>query len=165
MEKNRNSMAQEVTAINAAARPSLGSSGTASIPAKDKLVTRFLRWLYPDQRKTPRHSYPPIVSYLGVAHATRSYQVADISASGFFMITVDRWLHGTQMPVTLERTDLGGTGFGKSITLLSTAVRSGPTGVGFSFVLPDAEAQGVLESFIEGLKLNEYNAGDLERAS
>jgi len=117
MEKNRNSMAQEVTAINAAARPSLGSSRTASIPAKDKLVTRFLRWLYPDQRKTPRHSYPPIVSYLGVAHATRSYQVADISASGFFMITVDRWLHGTQMPVTLERTDLGGTGFGKSITL------------------------------------------------
>jgi hypothetical protein len=172
-----------VTAIDGAAKHSLRSDAASPVSGIERLFTRFLHWLYPEKRKAARHSYPPIVSYLGAAQSTRSYQVADISVAGFYMLTIERWLPGTEIPVTLERTDLGGTGFGKSITLLSTVVRTGPTGVGFSFALTDSEgslavaSEGMdsphgagatlrdMERFLEGLELSEFNVPELERAS
>jgi hypothetical protein len=192
MQANRDGLSQEITtgatAIDTAGKRSPGAQPVESPTATNtmnKLFARFLRWLYPEQRKAHRHSYPPIVSYLGAVHTTRPYPVADVSASGFFMVTPERWLPGTEMPVTLERTDVGGAGFGKSITLLSTVVRTGPSGVGFSFAVPDSKesfanpsksengsalgghwaTRGDLEKFLDGLKLEEYEVPELERAS
>jgi len=153
--------------------------------AKEPLFTRFLRWLYPDKRRAERCSYPPIVSYLGAVHSTRPYQIADISLKGFYMITLERWLPGTTMVVTLERTDLGGSGLGKSITLLSTVARTGLNGIGFSFcIADDGEAasgssksdsasslpvstatKDDLKTFLDGLNLSNFGDSDLERAS
>jgi hypothetical protein len=153
--------------------------------AKEPLFTRLLRWLYPDKRKAQRCSYPPIVSYLGAVHTTRPYQIADISLKGFYMITLERWLPGTTMLVTLERTDLGGSGFGKSITLLSTVARTGLNGIGFSFCIADegevasgfskldsasslpvsGASKDDLNLFLEGLNLSTFDASELERAS
>lgn len=155
-----------------------------TISAKEPLFTRFLRWLYPDQRKAQRHSYPPIVSYLGAVHTTRAYQIADISLKGFYMITLERWQPGTTILITLERTDLGGSGFGKSITLLSTVARTGPNGVGFSFSVAGNEAasgssrlastsafpgsrvsEEDIGKFLEGVNLPDFDDSELERAS
>jgi hypothetical protein len=197
MQANRDSLSQKITtgihgenatAIDTAGRRSPGVrpvDSPAGKNAMNKLLNRFLRWLYPEQRKARRHSYPPIVSYLGAVHTTRPYPVADVSASGFFMVTPERWLPGTEMPVTLERTDIGGAGFGKSITLLSTVVRTGPSGVGFSIAVVESKeggaetsksengsalgghwaTRGDLEKFLDGLKLEEYEVAELERAS
>ena len=156
-----------------------------STSAKEPLFTRFLRWLYPDKRKAQRCSYPPIVSYLGAVHTTRPFQIADVSLKGFYMITLERWLPGTTMLVTLERTDLGGSGFGKSITLLATVARTGLNGIGFSFCFADDEEAASsssklesptslhgggatkedIEKFLEGLNLSNFDASELERAS
>jgi len=187
MALNHESSAQEVKNASSEERmtvvDALESQSTTS--TKEPLFKRFLRWLYPDKRKAYRCSYPPIVSYLGAVHSTRPYQIADISFKGFYMITLERWLPGTTMLVTLERTDLGGSGLGKSITLLSTVARTGLNGIGFSFCIADSgealsgstnldganafpgsgASREDLEKFLEGLNLSNFEAPELERAS
>jgi hypothetical protein len=106
---------------------------------RDSLITRFLRWIYPDQRNAARHPVPPLVAFLGTARSSPQYGVGDISAAGFYMLTPERWLPGTEMPVTIQRTDSTGTDQTDAITVLSTVVRIGTDGVAFAFVLPKSE--------------------------
>jgi PilZ domain len=163
----------EVTAIDSATRHSHRKSGAGARPP---LFARFLRWLYPDQRKTHRYAMPPLVAYLGSIRTSKVSKVGDISASGFYMLTPERWLPGTEVPVTLQRTD-GGLYLPATITLLSTVVRSGTDGVGFSFALvgttvaeseyPRSGIWGLeddLKLFLDGLHLTEYEP-ELERVS
>ncbi len=133
---------------------------------KDSLITRFLRWIYPDQRNAARHPVPPLIAFLGTARSSPQYGVGDISAVGFFMLTPERWLPGTEMPVTLQRTDAGGPDHADAITVLSTVVRTDSDGVGFAFVLPKSEqvdsgdplgtwaTKKHLDRFLHGLKLS-----------
>lgn len=166
----------EITAIDSATRHSHKKLGAGSNPGpRLPLFARFLRWLYPDQRKTNRHVMPPLVAYLGSIRTSKVFKVGDISSSGFYMLTPERWLPGTEMPVTLQRTD--GLDLPASITLLSKVVRSGTDGVGFSFALvgisvgesedPRPGIWGLkddLKLFLDGLHLPEYEP-ELERAS
>ena len=55
------------------------------------------------------------------------------------MLTPERWLPGTEMPVTIQRTDSTGSDQTDAITVLSTVVRIGTDGVAFAFVLPKSE--------------------------
>jgi hypothetical protein len=144
---------------------------------KDSLITRFLRWIYPDQRNATRHPVPPLVAFLGTARSSPQYGVGDISAVGFYMLTPERWLPGTEMPVTLQRTDEGAQDRGDAITVLATVVRIGSDGVGFAFVLPGSEQAesgdrvGIwatkthLARFFSGLKVSQPEQQNLERAS
>ena len=145
---------------------------------KEPLMTRLLRWIYPDQRHASRHLVPPLVAYLGTAKSSPAYRVGDISAAGFYMVTRERWLPGTEMPVTLQRTDTGKRNFASALTVLATVVRSGIDGVGFSFVsTASAEVahdelhsgtwanQADLDQFFNGIQLSEPGQHDLERAS
>jgi hypothetical protein len=145
--------------------------------AKDSLVTRFLRWLYPDQRRTGRQSVP-LFAYLGTVRASQPYAVGDISTAGFYMLTPERWFTGTVMPVTLQRTDAHGTDRADTITIQSTVVRCGPDGVGFTFVLAESEDSGSdkshpgraparrdMELFLRGIPFPECEKPNLERAS
>jgi hypothetical protein len=142
---------------------------------KQPLFARFLRWLYPDQRRTNRHAMPPLIAYLGTVRTSEVYVVGDVSMAGFYMLTQERWLPGSEMPVTLQRTDA--EDLPATITLLSTVVRSSSDGVGFSFALTRLTAaqsadprpgiwglEDDLRKFLEGLNLAEYEP-ELEQAS
>jgi hypothetical protein len=164
------------TAIDSPTRHSHKKSGAGSNPgARPPLFARFLGWLYPDQRKTNRHVMPPLVAYLGSIRTSKVFEVGDVSSSGFYMLTQERWLPGTEMPVTLQCTS--GVELPATITLLSTVVRSGTDGVGFSFALVGATAaesadprpgilglEDDLKLFLDGLRLTEYEP-EMERAS
>jgi len=169
--------------------PAVGNSSGApeadpSVPEKEKLFTRFLRWLYPDQRKAARHTFPPMVSYLGTHRAQPPYRVADVGVAGFYMLTIERWLPGTEMPVTLQRIDAQRDKAIESITLPSRVVRCGNDGVGFAFLLIDGEGPASesaasksgdshvgranrrdVERFLEGIEQSDLNSPQLERAS
>ncbi len=145
---------------------------------KEPLMTRLLRWIYPDQRHANRHPVPPLVAYLGTAKTSPAYRVGDISAAGFYMVTRERWLPGTEMPVTLQKTDTGRRDFASALTVLATVVRTGIDGVGFSFVVAastevahDEQHSGMwasqadLDQFLSGIELSEPGQHDLERAS
>src|SRR5215831_10329264 len=107
--------------------------------AKDPLIKRLLRWIFPDRRVANRLSMPPLIAYPGLVRSSNEYSVGDISVAGVYMITDDRWTIGTGFPITLERTDEAGVG--QKLTMHSTVVRSGEDGVAFTFV-PPATGEG-----------------------
>ena len=102
--------------------------------AKNSLMRRLLRWMFPDQRVANRHSMPPLIAYPGVVRSSNEFSVGDISLTGFYMSTDERWILGTEFPITLERTDE--VGAGQTLTLRCTVVRSGKDGVAFTFLQP-----------------------------
>jgi hypothetical protein len=143
--------------------------------AKEPLMKRLMRWIVPDQRVASRHTMPPVVAYLGHIRSSKIYKIGDISIAGFYMVTEERWIHGTGFPVTLERTDDGAQG--RSLTVYSTVVRTGTDGVGFTFLQQaedeqhSSEARGAridltkLAQFLKGLPMSESGSEAFERAS
>jgi hypothetical protein len=133
--------------------------------AKEPLMKRLLRWIYPDQRIAARHSMPSLIAYPGVVRYSNECSVRDISVAGLYMITDDRWNIGTGFPITLERTDEAG--MGQTLTVKSTVVRSGEDGVAFTFIQQDVGLNADLTKlvqFLKGIPLAEPGAEAVERA-
>ena len=107
----------------------------------ESLFNRILRLIFPDQRKNDRHLQPPLVGYLGTLRSTKPYDLADISLSGFCLLTDERWTPGTEMPITLHRTNLPDGSEPETFTVQATVVRSGADGVGFSIVLSEDDSK------------------------
>ncbi len=59
----------------------------------------------------------------------------DISATGLYVVTEERWYPGTLILMTLHNTHAGEEIAERSISVLSRAVRWGNDGVGLQFVL------------------------------
>lgn len=112
------------------------------------LKLRVLCWLYPDlqldkvkqkrseERRAVRLPSPGLVAYFFTGGAPRPHPIKDISVTGFYMCTNERWLPGTIVRVTLQMLDARPDGGRDSITVHSRVVRWGPDGGGFEFVLP-----------------------------
>jgi hypothetical protein len=117
-------------------------------------------WLSSDRRKSPRQPLPGLVAYYWTGSAPRAYQIADISTTGFYLLTEERWYPGTMVLMTLQRTDSDGQNLEDSIAVQSLVVRWGSDGLGLAFVLlPAGESQrgrGIdkksLENFLDRLK-------------
>ncbi len=107
----------------------------------DPLTLRFLRWLFPEvnQRRAKRVPTPGLVAYYWTGGAPYSYQVGDISATGLFLLTRERWAPGTLIQMTLQKQDGKIHHADSSICVLSELVRWGENGAGFNFVLSDYE--------------------------
>jgi hypothetical protein len=132
--------------------------------AKNPLIARLLRWLFPEQRRSNRFTVPNLLAFLGSVRNAKPYEIGDVSTSGCYMITRERWLPGTVLPVTLLRTKTTGNDTVTTITLQSTVVRSGPDGVGFAFFL-DEHMTEKLAGFLEGLTVWVADEPDMMRAS
>ena len=105
------------------------------------LTIRFLRWLFPDinKRRSKRYSVPGLVAYHWTGGSPGSYSVGDVSATGLYLITQERWTPGTTIQMTLQKQDSSGNSLEGSICVLSEVVRWGENGAGFNFVLSDYE--------------------------
>jgi hypothetical protein len=101
---------------------------------------RLLRWLFPDvnERRAARFPTPGLVAYYWTGGAPHSYHVGDMSATGLFLLTHERWAPGTLIQMTLQQQD-GSHSAANSICVLSEVVRWGENGSGFNFVLTDYE--------------------------
>jgi hypothetical protein len=107
----------------------------------ESLFKRVLRKVFPDQRQHDRVSVPTLVGYLGTARSSEPYAVADISLSGFCLLTNERWSPGTEMPVTLLNNSEIGEDDPECFTVQATVVRCGKDGVGFTVLLSEDESQ------------------------
>ena len=107
----------------------------------DPLTIRFLRWLFPDvnQRRAKRFPTPGVVAYYWTGGAPYSYHVGDMSATGLFLLTKERWAPGTLIQMTLQKQDGRINNSDSSICVLTEVVRWGENGAGFNFVLTDYE--------------------------
>jgi PilZ domain len=103
-------------------------------------------WLSSDRRRAPRQPLPGLVAYYWTGSAPRAYQIADISSSGFYLLTEERWFPGTMVLMTLQRTDSSGRNLDDSIAVQSRVVRWGSDGLGLAFVLSTGGEPSVREN-------------------
>ena len=115
-----------------------------SVP--ESLFKRMLRKIFPDQRKQERMAAPPLMGYLGTMQGSRPFEVGDVSLGGFSLVTEERWEPGTEMPITLHRSNVAGDKQEDRFTVQSTAVRWTENGVAFSIVLFEEESNAVSDN-------------------
>ena len=112
---------------------------STSKPAKrGSLLSWIQNWLSSDRRRAPRQPLPGVVAYYWTGSTPRAYQIADISISGFYVLTEERWFPGTMVLMTLQRTDSSGKNLDDSIAVQSRVVRWGSDGLGLAFVVSKA---------------------------
>lgn len=99
------------------------------------------RWWSPDPRKAPRHPAPGLAAYFWNGSAPAAHGICDISSSGLYLVTEERWYPGTLVLMTLQRTDCGEDVAERTIAVQSRAVRWGPDGVGLQFIFSDDKDQ------------------------
>ena len=112
--------------------------------AKRELATadQQASWLIPealhrDRRRAVRRTVPGLVAYYFTGGAPQPYTIADISATGFFLVTRDQWMPETMILMTLQKPSAEGKQRRESITVLCKVVRRGEEGIGAEFVMPE----------------------------
>lgn len=108
------------------------------------LKTWLQNWLSSDRRRSQRQPLPGLVAYYWTGSAPRAYQIADISNSGFYLLTEERWFPGTMVLMTLQRTDSSGKNLDDSIAVQSRVVRWGSDGLGLAFVVSSANGRDAI---------------------
>jgi hypothetical protein len=103
----------------------------------------WLKSLFSDEhRKNNRRRTPPVVAYFWDGGQPVAHSVQNISPNGFYLLTKERWLLGTLIMMTLQRTTTDSSRADCSIIVMSKVIRHGDDGVGFSFIPIEAPAPG-----------------------
>jgi hypothetical protein len=103
--------------------------GSLGVWLKD-LITR-------ERRRARRKNLSVLVAYYWDGATPVAHTVRDVSTTGFYLLTEQRWYRGTMLRMTLQETSKSGNGKDRSIEVLARVIRSGEDGVGFAFVMRD----------------------------
>ena len=103
---------------------------------------KFKHWFNPtsqpsDRRRAGRRYVPGMVAHYFTGGAPKPHDVADISMSGMYLLTDDRWMPGTMIQMTLQKPCAKGERK-QSMNILSRIVRRGSDGVAIEFIMPEA---------------------------
>ena len=91
----------------------------------------------PPRKRAERRTVPELAAYHWSGAGLRQEGVKDISSTGVYLLTRERWLPGEVVSVTLQRKGPPEQIPDRRITLKTTAVRWGEDGVALSFVFPE----------------------------
>lgn len=97
------------------------------------------RWWSPDPRKAPREAALGLAAYYWTGAPPAPHKIKDISSTGLYLITEERWYPGTLVLMTLQHSGGEEQVTERTIYVHSRAVRWGSDGVGLQFVVPDAD--------------------------
>jgi hypothetical protein len=111
---------------------------------------RLLRWLFPelvikepelpvDRRRADRQSLSGLIAYYFTGGSPEPQKIANISVTGFYLHTDERWMPGTVVRMTLQRVGSKGDDPSDTLTVNSRIVRWGTDGEGFEFILADPD--------------------------
>ena len=122
---------------------------------KGKELKREKSWLQrwwspdpPEPRKAERESFPDLGAYFFTGGAPVKHSVRDISLTGLYVVTEERWFPDTQVRMTL--TDSGDPNVKNSITANTSVVRWGNDGVGLKFVTENETGLRRGQNFLVG---------------
>jgi PilZ domain len=127
-------------------------------------------WLWPRERRgAKRHAMPPLAAYYWTGGNSKARTVRDISSTGLFLVTDERWYPRTLVRVTLQKTEGEDDETQRSITVESMVVRWGTDGVGLEFFpvessnsnedhTPDVVDKKSLERFLKQISANKVEA-------
>lgn len=124
------------------------NSGESHLSLRSRIV-RLLRQpaRLLDRRTDKRLPAPPLRAYLGMIGSVAPYPVANISSTGFFMLTDEQWKPGTCLPLRLERTDRPGFAIISRIAVQTCVARKDSKGIGLVFMpINEPEAQQELSA-------------------
>jgi hypothetical protein len=114
-----------------------------------------------DRRRAQRLAHPAILAFYSAGTEPAPHRIRDVSRTGAYMYTVERWYPGTLLQVTLD-IDPGEVEVESSakdvssITLWSRIVRHGDDGVGMEFVLVQKKRRDSMHKFLAGVKSRSY---------
>jgi hypothetical protein len=97
----------------------------------------FPEWIWPgERRKGKRREALPLTAYYWESGAPRPHAVKNISHTGMYLLTDDRWYANTLVTMTLARTDLPEASLNRGVRVMTRVIRSGTDGVAVAFVWP-----------------------------
>jgi hypothetical protein len=99
----------------------------------DSMISRFFRWLQADD-SAKRYPLSGLVAYYWTGGTPKACSVRNISSTGMYVFTDERWLLGSVIPMTLQRGTAAEQDSKEWIAVLTRVVRSGPDGFGLAFV-------------------------------
>lgn len=112
----------------------------------------FNRWFgkisLPDPLRPERRQSPGLCAYHSTGSTPKQDDVRDISCTGVYIFTEERWIPGTLVSLTLQRKGPPQESSDHRITLQAKAVRWGNDGVGLSFALPANLDRSLWESLL-----------------
>jgi hypothetical protein len=137
------------TVAEVAVQPSYNAKTQFKQETKPSLDMQFVKWLYPeltfrqphlestpsDRRLSARLLKPGLVAYYFTGGPPRAHNIANISITGFYLQTEERWMPGTIIRMTLQMIGSKGDEPTDTLTVHSRVVRWGADGEGFEFVL------------------------------
>lgn len=113
----------------------------------------FNRWFRTEESTAPRRSERRAAPGLSAYHLTgptpKQEDIGNISSTGVYLLTEERWPPGTVVSLTLQRTGPPEASSERRITLPARAVRWGEDGVGLSFALPTEMDRHLWESLLD----------------
>lgn len=114
----------------------------------------FEELMFQHQRRAPRYIEPRLVAFYWDGTAPIPRYIRDVSSTGFYLVTEQRWYPGTLITMTLQRTEKTDNGSKSSIAVQAKVIRPGEDGVALAFVLPRAkDARSVISIIADGVGL------------
>jgi Flp pilus assembly protein TadG len=99
------------------------------------LVKSCFDWLFAeDRRQAQRLQSLPLVAFYWDGKEPVAHAVLNISSSGLYLLTDQRWYPGTVVSVTLQRAKASDADPNRAISVHGKVVRSAPDGVGLEFI-------------------------------
>ena len=111
-----------------------------------------------NRRRAPRLMDPPVLAFYCAGAEAKPHQVRDISQTGVYVCTEERWYLGTMVQLTLDVKLKEGAESSSpkmaqpSITLWCKLVRHDDEGVGLDFVVVQKDRRDLLHKFLAGVK-------------
>ena len=125
--------------------PDAGAVATKSIGWLEKFVT-------PDNRRAERRVVEQFAAYRWSGSALEQDTVKDISATGVYILTKERWRLGTTVWLTLQKEGSVELDRTRRITTQARVVRCGADGVGLAFISAKDDPKSLRwESLLEGV--------------
>jgi len=124
------------------------------------IVGSFSRWLdnnsSPDKRRSPRLPEPSLLVYYWDGSVPEGRKIRDISTSGAYIVTPERWYIGTIVRLILQGYKTtpqpdGGIVPSRSTSIPSRVMRHGPDGIGVEFMFSTPEEEKALREFLSAI--------------
>jgi hypothetical protein len=92
---------------------------------------------FEERRKAERRTSPELAAYHWTGTFPKQEIVRDISATGVYLLTTERWNPGDTVSLTLQRKGPLEGNFERRVAIQARAVRWGDDGIALSFILPE----------------------------
>jgi uncharacterized protein len=131
-------------------------------PVTQRNGNAFARWLKSlfsrDRRRANRLPTRNLTAYFWNGDRPKPHEVGNISSTGMYLKTEERWYPGTVVKMTLQDNDPQFEGSSQSIAVESIAVRADEEGAGLRFILPDApDAKFMANAHLDGADTETLN--------